>query len=67
MIYVVAHDGGCEGLAPPSLAFAFKADAIKWCEAAAESFVVCEVPIYPEFPVSDWLGLKPVWPERKAR
>jgi hypothetical protein len=57
MIYVVAHDGGCEGHSLPFLAFNDRETALKWVQGQAECFSVAEVPVYPELPATTWFNV----------
>jgi hypothetical protein len=59
-IFVVAHNGGCESYSLPVLAFANKADAIRWCSGQDELFDIAEVPIFPNLPSKPWYKLRPV-------
>lgn len=59
-LYIVAHDGGCEGYSLPILAFTNKADAIAWKKVQTESYSITEVPIYPNFPLAEWFRLESV-------
>lgn len=57
-IWVVAHDGGCEGHSLPYLAFEDRETAHRWVRAHGGSFSVAGVPIYPE-PEKEWFCLEP--------
>lgn len=59
-IYVVAHDGGCEGHSLPMLAFRDKETALKWCRSQPGRYSVAEVPIFPELPACEWFHLEKV-------
>jgi hypothetical protein len=59
MIYVVAHDGGCEGHSLPMLAFMDRETAMKWVAGQDGCFSVAMVPVYPELPISPWYSLEP--------
>lgn len=59
-IFIVAHDGGCEGYALPSLAFWTEDEAHKWAASQEGCYSVARVPIYPEFPSGEWFRLKPL-------
>lgn len=58
MIYVVAHDGGCEGYSLPVLAFDDREAAVRWVKAQAESYSIAAVPVYPEIPLKPWFQLE---------
>lgn len=60
MIYVVAHDGGCEGHSLPMLAFQDKETALKWCRSQTDSYSVAEVPVFPDLPEYEWFRLEKV-------
>jgi hypothetical protein len=62
MIYVVAHDGGCEGHSLPYLAFGDRESALAWVAGQSEAWSVAEVPMYPEFPKAEWFRLEPINP-----
>jgi len=59
-LFVVAHDGGCEGYSLPLLAFTDKASALKWCKSQDGSYSVAEVPVFPELPAAPWYRVEPV-------
>ena len=58
-IYVVAHDGGCEGHSLPVLAFEDKETALRWIKVQNETYSVAAVPIYPEIPRGVWYQIQP--------
>lgn len=58
MIYVIAHDGGCEGYSGPLHAFKTKKEAIA-AASLGDNLVVFEVPEWPE-PAGPWYNVKPV-------
>jgi hypothetical protein len=60
-VWVVAHNGGCEGHSLPLLAFANEADAVAWCRGQTEAFSVARVPVYPQLPVAPWFEIEAVW------
>lgn len=59
VMYVVAHDGGCEGHSLPMLAFKNRKTALAWVAAQTEAFDVTEVPVYPAVPKGPWFRLEP--------
>ena len=59
-IFVVAHDGGCEGHSLPVLAFPNKTDAVLWCLGQSEAYDIAEVPIFPNLPSKPWFNVEPV-------
>ncbi len=58
MIYVVAHDGGCEGYSGPVQAFKTQGEADA-AVAIGDGLVVFAVPEWPEVAVP-WYMVKPV-------
>lgn len=58
MIYVIAHDGGCEGYSGPMQAFETKEEAIA-AVAFGDGLVVFSVPVWPE-PSGPWYQIKPI-------
>lgn len=59
-LFVVAHDGGCEGHSLPLLAFRDKKTALKWCACQTELFSIAEVPVFPDLPSEPWWGIEKV-------
>ena len=59
-LFVVAHDGGCEGHSLPMLAFTTKEEALAWCKVQTEGYSVAEVPVYPDLPLAEWFRLEAV-------
>jgi hypothetical protein len=59
ILYVAAHDGGCEGHSLPLLAFTNRETAMAWAAAQSESYDITEVPIYPDVPKTQWFRLEP--------
>ena len=58
MIYVIAHDGGCEGYSGPLQAFRTEKEAAA-AAALGESLRVFAVPEWPE-PAEPWYQVKPM-------
>jgi len=59
-IYVVAHDGGCEGHSLPLLAFTNKDIALAWCRSQTDLYSVAEVPMFPAIPKEPWFRVEKV-------
>lgn len=57
-LYVVAHDGGCEGHSLPMLAFWDADDAFAWCDSQTDFYSVARVPIFPRLPTEPWFRLE---------
>lgn len=57
-LYVIAHDGGCEGHGLPMLAFKSRQKALEWIACQSESYSVALVPIFPDLPVGPWHALR---------
>lgn len=70
-VFVIAHDGGCEGWSAPVQAFLTldEAKAAYGLMSQTTSFGVFEVPVWPhiarqgKFP-EPWFNIEPVWPEK---
>lgn len=58
MIYVVAHDGGCEGYSGPMQAFKTESEA-KAAAALGDMLCVFAVPEWPEAAKS-WFRIEPL-------
>lgn len=58
MIYVIAHDGGCEGYSGPLQAFKTKQEATA-AAALGDGLRVFEVPEWPEL-AGPWYAVKPI-------
>lgn len=58
MIYVIAHDGGCEGYSGPMQAFKTREEAIA-AASLGESLKVFAVPEWPE-PAGPYYNVKPI-------
>lgn len=58
MIYVIAHDGGCEGYSGPIQAFRSEAEA-RAAIALGDSLKVFAVPEWPE-PAIEWYRIEPL-------
>lgn len=62
-IWVIAHDGGCEGWSLPVQAFNNEADA--WSvlatinAASSETMRVAKVALWPTPPLGEWFRLEP--------
>jgi hypothetical protein len=63
-IYVIVHDGGCEGMSGPiqGCATLDEAVALATLMKAAERYAIFAVPIWPNAQPEPWFNLKPVWP-----
>jgi len=59
-IFVVSHDGGCEGHSLGYIAFETSEKAFQWMAGQTEMFDVIEVPIFPELPSKEWFRLEPL-------
>lgn len=57
-IYVVTHDGGCEGQSLPLLAFDDRGKAMQWVAGQSEAYNVTAVPVFPELPVKPWYNIE---------
>lgn len=71
MIYIMCHDGGCEGFSAPIQAFEDEETAIsalRLANAGAEtSMVLFEVPVWPHvLPRSNW-EIKPIVFDREGK
>lgn len=58
MIYVIAHDGGCEGYSGPIAAFKTEKEA-RAAAALGDTISVFAVPEWPE-PLQAWFEIKPL-------
>lgn len=58
-IYVIAHNGGCEGHSPPVQAFNNLEDAKAALAIVGYCFEIFSVPIWPE-PAEEWFRIEPV-------
>jgi hypothetical protein len=65
-VYVIAHDGGCEGHSPPLLAISDRETglvALEFLRASGQScFELFEVPEWPAAP-NKWWNTKSIEPE----
>lgn len=59
MIYVVAHDGGCEGHSPPIQAFHNLNEAKAALSLMGPVFELFEVPVWPA-PAQEWFRIEPM-------
>ena len=59
-IFVVAHNGYCEGHSLPYLAFDDRETALAWAKSQHEAFSVAEVPLYPAIPTAPWYNTESV-------
>lgn len=58
MIYVIAHDGGCEGYSGPVQAFKTEIEA-RAAASIGDGLVVFAVPEWPE-PSEPWFQIRPI-------
>ena len=63
-VWVIAHDGGCEGFSGPIQAFVDKDTATKGLRimeaGGAIGVVLFEVPVWPNVQTADWWNIQPL-------
>lgn len=62
-IYVIAHNGGCEGHSPPVQAFLKLEEARAALAILGGCFELFDVPIWPE-PAQEWFRVEPMKAEQ---
>ncbi len=58
-MYVIAHNGGCEGYSPPIQAFQNLNEAKAALSLMGGCFELFEVPVWPE-PAMEWFRIEPM-------
>lgn len=62
VVYVIVHDGGCEGNSAPIQAFSDprEAFAVARLMGSTETFRVYETPVWPNAQQKQWFNIEPV-------